>query len=356
MRPWADPAHDEEQAGKTVWLDLAPGDDGLGWAGIEFDLEDLVDPVTIEGHQPGFVDTTGTRSVANDSSDTANVVVQLLDLPVLLYGAWRQLAEEVLRDQFLANLDREAAESAVHTHAEAAGALAILENTIPVPPPPQTAEQSLASASGGAATLDVDLVLSAEARQQFATLDATLQEAVERAAELALLRSPLQPELRQLRLWLCDQVRTQADGSQPVSWLDQEPRAVPARPAPVAYPKGWKPDEVEAATTPTVAADSAGTIVAASPSLVRLLGYRSGELVGQRLVELVPPRFRDAHIAGFTRYQLRGHGPLIDHPVVVPVLTAEGAEVVRELMVSVERAGSDATVFVAQLRPRPTVA
>ena len=44
-----------------------------------------------------------------------------------------------------------------------------------------------------------------------------------------------------------------------------------------------------------------------------------GELVGQRLISIIPTRFHQAHIAGFTLHLVNGRSPLIGNRVTVPV-------------------------------------
>ena len=56
-----------------------------------------------------------------------------------------------------------------------------------------------------------------------------------------------------------------------------------------------------------------------------LLGWAPTEIVGRRLTTLIPPEHRTAHLAGFTRYQLTGEGPLIGRTVDVAMLCRDGS-------------------------------
>jgi PAS domain S-box-containing protein len=106
------------------------------------------------------------------------------------------------------------------------------------------------------------------------------------------------------------------------------------------------------APTATVAADEANRIIAVSPAALELLGYDGpDDLVGSRIVAIVPERFRQAHIAGFTMYLLVGRKPLLERPVQVPALRRDGTETDVEMTVRVERVGEGRKVFVATLRP-----
>ncbi len=55
-----------------------------------------------------------------------------------------------------------------------------------------------------------------------------------------------------------------------------------------------------------VAADDANRIIAIRDPLAELPGWRPGDLVGRRVVTLIPPALREAHVAGFTRHLTTG--------------------------------------------------
>jgi hypothetical protein len=135
-------------------------------------------------------------------------------LPLSLYAEWRQSVEELLREQFLVNLDRHSPESAVHVHAESAGALASLEEAISSPRERHTRSGAVA---GDPTTKDVELRLSEEGGNQFLTLDRTLGEASDQAGDPASIPAA-RPEVRALGRWICDQVRNQATGAIPTRW------------------------------------------------------------------------------------------------------------------------------------------
>ena len=111
-------------------------------------------------------------------------------------------------------------------------------------------------------------------------------------------------------------------------------------------------EDVTSSTESLIAADDANQIVAVSASAVELLGYDSAdELVGQRLVAIIPSRFHQAHIAGFTLHMLVGRSPLLGREVEVPALRRDGTEVAVRLEVRTRNAPEGARLFVAQLRP-----
>jgi PAS domain S-box-containing protein len=81
-----------------------------------------------------------------------------------------------------------------------------------------------------------------------------------------------------------------------------------------------------------------------------LLGYDEAELVGRRIVSIIPERYRQAHVSGFTMYLLVGRRPLLDRAVVVPALRRDGTEIDIELNVRVEAVGEGREVFLAGIR------
>ena len=163
-----------------------------------------------------------------------------------------------------------------------------------------------------------------------------------------LLAPPLQPELRELRRWLCGQVTSQAAGDSPVPW---SPPPSPPASVDLVQPDGWDRDVVERSTDAVVAANDTDRIIAVNEPALALLGYGdAAELVGQRLLRLIPARFHQGHLAGFTLHLTHGRAPLIGTPVVVPVLRADGSESMIELLIEVLVVAEGRRVFTATLR------
>ena len=82
-----------------------------------------------------------------------------------------------------------------------------------------------------------------------------------------------------------------------------------------------------------MAADEANRIVAVSRPLAARLGWEVDDLVGRRVVALVPPQLREAHVAGFARHLATGEAHILDVPLTVPVLRADGSELTCRLLV-----------------------
>jgi PAS domain S-box-containing protein len=103
---------------------------------------------------------------------------------------------------------------------------------------------------------------------------------------------------------------------------------------------------------PLLATDEASVIVAASPAALDLLGYRHAEdLLGRRVLVVIPARYHQAHIAGTTLNATHGRDPLLGVPLTVPMVRANGTEVSVNIEVRPERLDLERRVFVARFQP-----
>lgn len=320
--------------GKAVWFELAPS---LSWSEQATPNQD--EPVAGTPRKRGH---EGVRVV-------------LLGAPVLLYDAWRQHAEALLREHLLATLDDGSPEEAVQIHAEASDALALLDEAMPVPPPTDTPRDALAAAlSPEASPTRIDLLVPNDSRRHFITLDRTLEDALERAEAGSFLTPAVQPELRELRRWLCDQVTTQCLGADPVPWAPREASVIASFDVALSRLAGWDAGSITNSERALLAVDDGGLIVAASRGAHVLLGDDDpgqplDDLPGKRLVSLIPHRFREAHLAGFTMHLLTGNGAMLDTPVIVPMLRRDGTERSVQVTVREEHVAADGRpVFIAE--------
>ena len=317
-------------AGKTVWFQITSGDRDT----------------RAEAHR-GHAPAVETRAAA-PRADRDTVTVRLIGVPLLLHEAWREHTEALLRELLLANLDGASSSDPIADHAEASDAIALLAEHIPPSGVREDACHIMLSAVEPDMTSPmVEVSVPSASVQHFATLERTILTALELAEQGRLLSPPSQPEVQGLRAWLCGQVLGQSTGAPPEPWSgEREPRPR------YAHSLEWDVEPVHDAEQPTIAADDEDRIIAVSPAALDLLGYDDEtELVGRRLVAIIPERYRQAHLAGFTLHLLTGRAPLLGQPVVVPALRRDGAEVEVELTVRSDRAGGGRRVFVAELRP-----
>ncbi len=163
-----------------------------------------------------------------------------------------------------------------------------------------------------------------------------------------LMTPPTQPEVREFRRWLCEEVLGQAVGAGPRPWSAD--RMAHARPPGPESPPQWDVDQVSDSTAAVLAADDANRIVAVSATMASALGYRAPEeLVGERLVTVVPERYRQAHIAGFTLHLTTGRDALLGTPVTLPVLHADGSEHEHTLVVQAHVLPLGRRLFTAEV-------
>ena len=72
-------------------------------------------------------------------------------------------------------------------------------------------------------------------------------------------------------------------------------------------------------------------------------------MVGQRLIAIIPERFQQAHLAGFTMHLLSGRSTLLDVTVRVPAVREDGSELLVGLTVRRRPSASGRALFVAEL-------
>ncbi len=303
-------------AGKTVWFEL-----GAGPAGGAPD----------DGAPPSPDTTT-------DASTTQPMLSVRLDaLPVALALAWQQHADALLREYLLSRWDDRLPaarlsvdEGSAHdAFAAVAAALA-----------------ALAADPTRPATANAVLVLRRDSIESFDALGRLLDHVVEIAESGLLLAPPTQPEIRRFRHWLIEEVRRQAGGQLPGTWPGL-PADLEAAPTP---PPAWDDAEVRTATAAVLAADDLNRIVAASQAALDLLGW-DDDLIGRRLVTVIPKRLREAHIAAFTLTLLTGEEHITGREVTVPARRRDGSEVDIVLLVQRTVVPEGRAIFVATLRP-----
>ncbi len=115
----------------------------------------------------------------------------------------------------------------------------------------------------------------------------------------------------------------------------------------------WDPSPVRDADRGAVAADEANRILAISRPLADVLGWDPDDLIGRRVVAIVPPQFREAHIAGFTRHLTTGTAHALNVRLELPVLRADATEVSCEFFIEAHRSPSGRAVYIAWVTPLP---
>jgi PAS domain S-box-containing protein len=317
--------------GKAVWFELVDGQHG--------GTGPLVDGEDVGG---------GVRALGPDGT----VQVELLNVPLLLHVAWHQHAETLLRELLLVRLgadpDDDAGLDDLVAHATASEAIALLFAQLPDPGLGDDADELMVTASEPAVSSAREVLsVPPDVVGCFDVLEQALDAANALAEAGALLAPPTQPEVRSFRRWVCAEVQAQGDGGAATPWTEPEVPAGRWRPE-----TGWEVDAVLRSPQSLIAADDTNRIIAVSETALALLGYdRAAELVGRRLVDIIPARYRQAHLAGFSLFLSNGRDPLVDRPVVVPALRRDGTEVPLEITIASELLEGGRHVFVADIEP-----
>jgi PAS domain S-box-containing protein len=308
-----------DNGGKVVWFEIA--DQG---SGLEAHVE-LADP-------------------AVPDPDTV-VEIELLNLPVLMHLAWQEHAAQLLREYLLYALEDDPA--AIENHAAMSDALGLLAEQIPGSAIGGLPAELMAAATEPHVSIE-RFVLRVErhALDHFIILHQVLEGALQLADRGELMTPPAQPEVRMMRRWLCEQVWIQGAGGLPSPWQSDPDAEFPGSLGDV----GWDAAGVNLSERAVIAADDTNRIVGVSDSALAALGYAArAELVGSRLIRIIPWRFHQAHVAGFTLHLANGRDPLLGRRVVVPVVRADGSEVELELRVDSVPLVNGRKVFTAEL-------
>jgi len=114
----------------------------------------------------------------------------------------------------------------------------------------------------------------------------------------------------------------------------------------------WDPSQISDSDRGAVAADDSNRIIAISRPLADRLGWDPADLVGRRVVAIVPPQFREAHVAGFTRHLTTGEAHALGVELDLPVLRADGTEVLCSFFIEAHRTPSGRAVYVSWVTPK----
>ncbi len=203
------------------------------------------------------------------------------------------------------------------------------------------------------AALDLRVPLPFDDAEPYAALQDLLDAAERLAVAGRLLARPGLPEVVAVRDWVCEQIIAQLAGVQPSPWpgTGDERFTVEVHDRADAVPADWDAAEVSESDRGAVAADDANRIVAVSRPLAAALGWRVDDLVGRRVVALIPPELREAHVAGFTRHLTTGQSHVLGVPLRLPVLRADGSRVECSFLIEQAPVSSGRPIYLAWIEP-----
>lgn len=333
---------DRTPTGKVVWFVLRdePAEP------VDDDLDALLD---------AWSDDDLLSAVPDPSAGTSTVV--LAGFPPTLWLAAVEMHDALLRELALHRVglalpvdDLAAADRvrfAIRTALDQAlareGSRVLARSPLPAGHPARLAEVP--------PTVDLEVVVGPEAAAGAAALQDVLDEADRLSAQGLLLTRPSLPEVVAVRDWAAEQVISSSSGQAPLPWsgadaqrfaeeLDQDVRGVDY--------------DVQAALGrgPTaIVVDSQNRILGISEALAQEIGWTPADLVGRRVVAIVPPRFREAHVAGLTRHLSTGQAHALRVDLQLPVLRADGSEVLCDFWIDADQSGSGHPVYIAHVRP-----
>ena len=324
--------------GKVVWFCMDDASDPAADSPVALDWD-------IDG-----------ESVAGGALD-AGTTVQLHNVPATLWLAARQHHEAMLRELLLHLTQDDQLRLGLHP-AEEAHSL-VSRNIQRAVDPSQAAGTAVAALPEGHPSplplvpreLNIGVTIPMGMGASFAQLQDALDTAERLAVEGRLLMHPGLPEIVAVRDWVCEQVVAQLAGVAPSPWagtaLEQFETATHGRDD---DDLGWDDSLVVNSLVGVVAADQANRIVAVSKPLADFLGWRVEDLVGRRVVTLIPPGLREAHVAGFSRHLTTGQAHILGVPVTLPVLHADGHELQCQVLVERAHHGNHA-VYLAWMDP-----
>ena len=258
------------------------------------------------------------------------VVIRLLGAPVQLFPATQQHTEALLREYALMAMELESGQSAPRL---------VLDMRA-------VAAQIRAAVDSGLGTADLVVAAPESAKTTVADACVALEVADRLAEDGHLLSPPALPEVRWCRDWFLSEVVSQLSGNPPTPWTMAAIRTDTPRHLDVDHRAAL--DQVR---QPVVVADDQNHIAYVNKATEDLLGWSAESLTGQRLTALIPERLHEAHLAGYTRYQITRQPRLLGRPARVPARRRDGSEVDVELSIDELPAEGGRHMFVATLRP-----
>jgi PAS domain S-box-containing protein len=314
-------------AGKVVWFTVGGAEDAPELAAWEIDPQPAVAP------------------------GAAGTEVVLPSMPVVLWLAARQHHDAILRELVFYLAEHPEVEADLASADRARGIVSgrlvavLAEAGAGTRPDGDGAPQP--------AAVDLRVDVPADATRTYAALRHVLDLAEALALEGQLLTWPGLPEVVAVREWVCDQVLTQVAGGAPSAWPGAAQPAYETwvRARVTARAPVLERSLVADATGVVIAFDEADRIVAVSRPLADLLGWDVDQLVGRRVVTIIPPALREAHVAGFSRHLHTGGARLLGVPLEVPLLHRDGGEVPCRIVLERAPAGAGRPVYLARVGP-----
>jgi PAS domain S-box-containing protein len=332
--------HSATADGKVVWFEV-----GGAESSAEVSADEVIAAWALD-------DDWGEADYAGDTID-----VELLGMPPTLWGAARQHHDAILRELVLYQAEHPVDVDLATADATRGVVTGALQSLLAELPPIEGGHSLLPMVQdrtgSGLPAVDLTVRMPRTLVPAYTALRHAMRVSEQLAVEGRLLTRPGLPEILELREWVCDQILEQAAGKDPTPWRGTAQARFEtmssewAAPAPAE----WDTILVSDSDRGVVAADDANRIVAISRSLAAALGWDVDDLVGRRVVTLIPPELREAHVAGFSRHLHTGQAHALGVPLELPVLRRDDTRVLCSFMVEQAPAHAGRSVYIAWIEP-----
>jgi len=101
---------------------------------------------------------------------------------------------------------------------------------------------------------------------------------------------------------------------------------------------------------PVIIVDHDGIIVHINQIFEKTWGWQKEVLIGQTLTTIIPDHLTDAHHMGFSRFSLTGKPTILNQPVELVIVRADGKEAAAEHFIIAEKIKGN-WVFGATITP-----
>lgn len=199
--------------------------------------------------------------------------------------------------------------------------------------------------------LDLEFPVWREAAADFATLQDVLDEANRLAVQGRLLTRPSLPEVVAVRDWAAEQVISSLSGQAPMAWTGADADYFSEHQDQAVREIDYDVAGVVGGPRTAIVVDAQNRILGISVPLAQEIGWQVDDLVGRRVVAIVPPRFREAHVSGLTRHLSTGQAHALRVDLRLPVLRADGTELLCDFWIDADRSPAGLAIYIAYVSP-----
>lgn len=200
-------------------------------------------------------------------------------------------------------------------------------------------------------TLDLEVVLGPDASADAATLQDVLDEANRLSSQGRLLTRPALPEIVAVQDWAAEQIISSTSGQAPLPWTGADAERFSQELDHAVREFDYDVLDIVEGSRTAIVVDSQNRILGISQALASEIGWDVDDLVGRRVVAIVPPHFREAHVAGLTRHLSTGTAHALRVALQLPVLRADGSEILCDFWIDTDRSRSGQPVYIAYVSP-----